>query len=310
MMDLAKSAMLVSVNIVNGGLLGERKNAKATALIHKTYSIADKRAKASTFLIDRKHPKVKAVVAASQRVREVLYKYTLPWGDDKTRLLSISVHKLFSKKISEAEVELREAWDEYLHVYPSLVADSERKESGLGGLFDASQYPSVKKARELFAFKLTYWPVPSSGNFVADIAHEAAAKAKADMALEIETRLKTSAQELVNRGREAVATLMERLQSFNKKADGKIIKDTLIKNLEEVAHLIENMNITGNTHIYDMAWKIRRLSKVSAAGYRMSPQFRSEGLSLGEAILKEQIDLDTLDLEVSEMVAEAGEYEF
>jgi len=130
------------------------------------------------------------------------------------------------------------------------------------------------------------------------------------MALEIETRLKTSAQELVNRGREAVATLMERLQSFNKKADGKIIKDTLIKNLEEVAHLIEDMNITRNSDIYDMAWKIRRLSKVSAAGYRYHPQLRTEGLSLGEAILKEQIDLDTLDLEVSEMVAEAGEYEF
>jgi len=70
------------------------------------------------------------------------------------------------------------------------------------------------------------------------------------------------------------------------------------------------MNITGNTDIYNMAYKIRRLSYVSAGGYRMSPQLRETGLTLGEEILKEQIDLDTLDLEVSEMVAEAGEYEF
>jgi hypothetical protein len=309
-MDLAKSAMLVSVNIVNGGLLGERKNAKATQLVHDTYSIADKRAKASTFLIDRKHPKVKAVVAASQRVREVLYKYTMPWGDDKTRLLSTGVYNTFAAKMKDAELELREAWEQYLHVYPSLVADSERKNSGLGGLFDASQYPSVGKAREMFAFKLTYWPMPNAGNFVAEIANDAAAKAKAEMALEIETRLKASAKELVERGRQAVATLVDRLQSYNKKEDGKIIKDILITNLRETSNLIRAMNITGNQDIENFAWRILRLTHDTADDYRRYRHARVKGITLGQQILKEQIDLDTVDLQVADMVAQASEYAF
>jgi hypothetical protein len=307
---LAQNAMLVSVNITNGGLLGERKNAKATALVHKTYSIADKRAKASTYLIDRKHPKVKAVVAASQRVREVLYKYTLPWGDDNTRLLAANLHDEFSKKMREAETELREAWDKYLQVYPSLIADSERKESGLGGLFDATQYPSVRKARELFAFKLTYWPVPSAGSFIADISDEAAKKAKAEMGLEIETRIKDATRDLVDRARQAVATFVDRLQSFQKKGDGKIIKDILISNLREMSQLINSMNITNNRDISEMAYKIERVCRYSGEVYRRRPDILSDGIFLGKQLLEHEIDLDNLNHQVADMVAEASEYEF
>src|ERR1700732_2123689 len=96
--NLAKNAMLVSVSIINGGLLGERRDATASNLVQNTYGTADHRTKASKYLIDRKHKSVKQVVAASQRVREVSYRYSMPWGDDKSRLLPVKTADEFRSK--------------------------------------------------------------------------------------------------------------------------------------------------------------------------------------------------------------------
>lgn len=306
-MNLAKSAMLVSVTIINGGLLGERRDKTATGYVERKFKLHERRAKASKFLIDRKHPKVKAVVAASQRVREVLYKYTMPWGDDKTRLLPVSVHEEFQKKMQDAQAELHQAWDDYLQVYPSLVADSERE---LGNLFDRSDYPSVKKARDMFSFKITYWPLPSKGHFIANIADEAAAKATADMSMEIETRLAKSAESLVQRGKEVVAVFLERLNNFKSKKDGKIIRDSLVNNCAEIGRLIDDMNLTDNEDIKLLARSIMRLGRYTAERIRDDRILRDNLKQKAKEILATSVSADRLDKEVSEMVAEAAEYEW
>ncbi|HEX2557796.1 MAG TPA: hypothetical protein VHK86_05700 [Nitrososphaera sp.] len=305
-MDLAKSAMLVSVTIINGGLLGERRDKTATGYVERKFNLHDRRAKASKFLIDRKKPQVKAVVAASQRVREVLYKYTMPWGDDKSRLLPVGVHEIFQQKIRDAEHELREAWKNYLHVYPALIADSERE---LGDLFDRSEYPSPERAADLFKFKLTYWPMPSSGHFVAEIADDAAKQATAVMALEIETRLKEAAETLVARAKNTVQIFVDRLSSFKSKADGKLIRDSLVNNCAEIGELIHDMNITNNPDIRDLGWDIQRLGRLTADTLRDDASLRQNAIKMGTAILQQAIKLQTLDHEVADMVAEAAEYD-
>ncbi|HEY6018596.1 MAG TPA: hypothetical protein VIY48_01490 [Candidatus Paceibacterota bacterium] len=297
--------MLVSVTIINGGLLGERRDKVATGYVERKFNLHDKRAKASKYLIDRRHPKVKAVVAASQRVREVVYKYTLPWGDDKTRLLPVGVHDEFSRKIADAEHELRLAWDEYLQVYPALIADSERE---LGDLFDRNEYPNQTKAKDYFKFKLTYWPMPSSGHFVANIAQEAVAQATSQMALEIETRLKDAAMTLVNRAKETVEIFVDRLEAYKSTADGKLIRDSLVNNCLEISDLLTNMNITENDDIKNMARSIRRLGNLTASNLRDDFVTRRMAIRAGKEIIAQAVALDTLDLEVSEMVAEAAEY--
>jgi len=304
-MDLAKSAMLVSVTIVNGGLLGERRDKTATGYVERKFKLNTNRAKASKFLIDRKQPKVKAVVAASQRVREVLYKYTMPWGDDKSRLLPTDLEEMFRTKMIDAEAELRAAWEEYLQVYPGLVADSERE---LGDLFDRQEYPSIKRAREMFSYKLTYWPIPQTSNFVANIAEDAVKRATDTMRLEIETRLKGAAHDAVQRARGMVENFVERLEAFKTKADGKIIRDSLLINLSEISTILFAMNVTNNKEINEMANQIARLSWITADQLRNSEIDRKDYIRMGKKILAKTIELDHLDLQVADMVADAGEY--
>jgi hypothetical protein len=308
--DLSKAAMLVSVNIVNGGLLGERKDQEATELVRSTYDVADKRAKASKYLIDRKHKKVKAVVAAAQRVRETLYKYTNPWGDDKgsSRLLVVKLEPELRRNLDYAIKELKGAWKDYYHVYPQLVADSEKE---LGKLFDRAQYPDPDRIMELFKVNVRYWPFPDSGHFVADVSEEAAKRARQEIEAEIEDRLLHATFDMVDRAKTVVSALMERLESFKKKdktSGAKSFRDSILTNIETTANLIESMNITNNPEITKVVWNLNRLVNVSAHTLRNYEGERLKVLTIGQEVMANLAMLELKDKEVSSLVADAGEY--
>jgi hypothetical protein len=309
-MQLAKSAMLVSTSIVNGGLLGERRDNTASALVENTYGIANKRAKASKYLIDRKHKSVKQVVAASQRVREVVYKFTMPWGDDKMRLLPVSLSDTFRVKLQVAIAELEEARENYIQNYPALVSASERD---LGELFDRSQYPEVSKIRDLFTVKVAYWPMPESNHFIAEISAKAAQEAKDGIEHEIEERLLEATYDMVRRAKDVVVAFVDKLEKFKLGDDGKpdiIFRDSLIDNIKDTAHLVERMNLTGNPQIKKVVKDLERLANVRIAALRhpKGDNERKQALTAGQEVLMNLTMLDLKDQEVTSMVADTGDY--
>lgn len=309
-MNLAKSAMLVSVAIVNGGLLGERRDSTASALVENTYNIANRRTKASKYLIDRKHKSVKHVVAASQRVREVVYRYTMPWGDDKSRLLPVKTAEEFRIKIANAIAELEEARADYIYNYPALVSASERD---LGELFDRSQYPNEDKIRDLFTVKVGYWPIPESNHFIAEISSKASQEAKESIEREIEQRLLEATYDMVRRAKEVVITFVDKLEKIRFDEQGKpevTFRDSLVDNIKDTAQLIERMNLTDNPQIKGVVKDLRRLAGFSAHHLRKKGRadVREKALSAGQEILINLTMLDLKDQEVTSMVADAGDY--
>lgn len=315
-MQLAKSAMLVSMQIVNGGLLGERRDDTASLLVENTYSVAHRRTKASKYLIDRKHKAVKQVVAASQRVREVCYRYSMPWGDDRSRLLPVKTAEEFRLKVGAAILELEQAREEYIQNYPALVSASERD---LGELFDKSQYPSTDRIREMFTVKVAYWPIPESNHFIAQISSEAAQEAKDSIEREIELRLLEATYDMVRRAKEVVVAFVDKLEKFRLGEDGKpevSFRDSLVENIRDTAQLIERMNLTNNPQIKKVVLDLKRLAEYDARDlrseytkqYDMGSDLRLKAMSEGQEILINLTMLDLKDQEITSMVADGGAY--
>lgn len=307
-MSLSKSAMLVSANIVNGGLLGERRDTQASELVESTFNVAYRRTKASKFLIDRKHKAVKRVVAASQRVREVVYRFTMPWGDDKSRLLPVRLTDDFKRNLKKAIYELEAARDDYVIQYPALVAASE---CDLGGLFDRSQYPPPSKVRDMFKTRVAYWPIPEAGHFVAEIEQEAADEARKLIESEIEQRLLDATYDMVKRAKEVVTTFIDKVEAFRQDGSGNSIstfRDSLVDNVRDTAYLIERMNLTNNPEINKVVSDLKRLGGFTAFHLRKLPDLRQKALTAGQQILANLTMLDLKDQEVSSMVAGAGDY--
>jgi hypothetical protein len=320
-LELGKYAMLVSVNIINGGLLGERKDAQASELVQTTYNVSHRRAKASKYLLDRTDKRIRRVIAGSQRVREVIYKYTLPWGDEKMRLVTTGVINEFRAKLKQALREVDEIREEYLNIYPDLVAQSE---FDLGPLFDSSQYPTVDQARNLFKTNVNWWPFPETGHFVAEVSHAAASEAKHSMEREIEERLIEATHDMVRRAQEVVAAFIEKLEATEAtftgaysdetetwKSNG-VIRDSLIDNISETADLISRMNLTGNPKIEKAVKDLNRLCNYSAEHWRKFPKTfqddKPKALTTAQEILAGLQMIDMRDAEIHDMVSGGEEY--
>jgi len=313
-MSLSKSAMLVSVAIVNGGLLGERKDPIASNLVQTTYGTADRRTKASKYLIDRQHKSVKRVVAASQRVREVVYKYTLPWGDDKVRVLAIKLESAFRHDLELAIHELKHAREDYIHAFPALVSASERD---LAELFDRSQYPGTDRIRDLFKTKVVYWPIPESNHFVADVSADAAKEAKESIEHEIEERLLEATYDMVRRAKEVVTAFVDKVSNLQFDEDGKPLKGTgftesLVGNIRDQAHLIERMNLTNNPQITKVVKDLNRIVTLACRASFLKDASMADGrkraLTAGQEVLANLTMLDLKDQEVSDMVDGTSDY--
>ncbi len=215
----------------------------------------------------------------------------------------------FREKISVAILDLDEARENYIQHYPALVAASERD---LGELFDRSQYPPIDHIRDLFTTKISYWPIPDSNHFLAEISEEAAKEAKDSIESEIEQRLIDATYDMVKRAKEVVSIYIDKLEKFrindeNGKSENNF-RDSLVDNLKDTACLIEQMNMTDNPQINKVIKDLRRLYGFAAWGLRKRHTIREKALSAGKEVLLNLTMLNLKDQEVSDMVADASDY--
>lgn len=219
--------------------------------------------------------------------------------------------------------ELEEARDDYVHAYPSLVSASERD---LGELFDRSQYPTPDKIKELFKATVTFWPVPESNHFIAEISDKAAKEAKKGIESEIESRLIEAAYDMVRRARVVVSELIEKLENAKTTEIGglaihpngklqSVIRDSLIDNISETADLIEKMNLTNNREIKKVIRDLRRLTGFSPYRWRQEPRIfgsktvgKPAALEIANEVMMNLVRLDLKDQEVDAMIEDTSDY--
>jgi hypothetical protein len=307
--DLSKRAMLVSVTIKLEGLLGERRDRGASELVENHYSVSSRRAKASKYLIDRKHPKVKAVIATAQQVRAVVYRYTFPWGDSNLRLLPVAAHNEFQGKLKASLADLRAAQEEYLYAYPGLVRASE---SELGGLFDKCEYPPTDKVRTMFKTSTGYWPMPEGGHFVADIAAQCVTEARQTIEHDNAVRTSQAINDLIARVEQTVSVFVDKLANYRVDASTDkvygIFRDSLISNVKDIGHLMKTLNFTDDPGIEQLASHVERLGRYSAETLRETAAYRNMMVSDGQQLLAKLDAFKHTDVEVDGMIDAVSDY--
>lgn len=310
MLELAKKAMLVTVNIRMEGLLGERRDRNAGEMISDKYRADPSQVKAAKYLINRKHPKVKLVVSRAQRVREVAYELTFPWGGTNLRMLPMRAKSAFDLKVSNSIADLEAAWDNYALWYPSLVADAEKTITGLGGLFDRSQYPDHKQIRGMFAAGVEYWPIPDTGHFVAEIANEVAQDARDAVNKNNVLRANQAVNEMLSRIESGVGKYVDKVASYRDTGDGivGIFRDSLVDNVRELGQLVRQLNFSDDPSIDALANQVERLARVTAESLRENPRMRDDMVSEGRALMAKLDSYRKTDSTIDAMIGEVADY--
>ena len=318
-MDLSKRAMLVKSRIELRGLLGERRDQGATQHVEQQYNVAERRAKVGKFLIAQNVKSVKAVRASAQAIRQCVYQHTFAWLDTDMRLLPSKNHDTFRTEHDLAVAKHLANIESYINDYPYLVEDARHPAPrGLGELFDPSQYPPAENIKGLFKSSLEYWPMPTTNNFVADIAQEAAAEAKAGMERKVREIISHSFNDLVARSEQVVAHFVTKLAEYKPagypagyrdKPEG-IFRDSLVDNMTDLAKLIRNLNFTDDIDIEQMAVNLERLARYTPEQLRQAHYQDERDLvgAEGKLLLTKLDQMKKVDHEITTIMDSAKDY--
>ena len=167
---------------------------------------------------------------------------TLAWADQGMRLLPTSLFFDYKTEVNDRRTKFNAMVNTFMDNYPSLIRVSQNY---LGGLYDPNDYPSVDVVRSKFDFRLVFSPVPESGDFRLDIAHQDLAEVRSQYEESYNQRIKDAMREPWDKLHRTLSAMSEKLaDGEGEDASKKRYHNTLVTNAVELCEMLTHLNIT------------------------------------------------------------------
>jgi hypothetical protein len=171
----------------------------------------------------------------------------------------------------------------FLHGYEWEITQASAK---LGDLFDRDEYPSLESIRTKFGFRLSYIPLPDSGDFRIDIGNEATEQVKSHYQDYYSTQLNNAMNDVWQRTHKALSAMSERLD-YSDNDDKKIFRDTLVTNVLDMVELLNVCNVNGDGQMTAARMKLEDAFRgVNADALREDEHLRSETKRTVDEVIK------------------------
>lgn len=267
-MNISEKAMLVALSI--SAWSGRKYDKDATAEVAQNHGTDATRAgRFNKILVNPMS--LKDITSIAGNARNYTMSVTLPWLNDGIRIIPVDIYLEYMQKMSDYKSQFNQAVDKLLVEYDALVKQARLD---LNGLFKESDYPSEESIRRKHAFNVRVFNLPDSGDFRVALSESEFQSTKQ----EIEQNLNEAADNAVRDVFQRVSMRMEHMLKRLKEVeatDGKGIRESMMKNISELADLLPKLNITNNPDIDGIADQIRlELATISSDDLRENQSSR------------------------------------
>lgn len=175
-------------------------------------------------------------------VRLKVHQHTLPWSDSGQRLLPVVHFAQFNERMQKEEERFWDLVDAFELAYPTLIT---AQAMSLGDMFKRSDYPDPAVIRSKFAFRVTYVPVPTSGDFRVDIGDAAQQELRRVLARVSDERVEAAMADVRGRLKEHLERMADRLavDLVDGEEKGRTFRDSLVVGGLELCELAKALNI-------------------------------------------------------------------
>lgn len=249
MTALSERCMLTSLHISswNGRAVDRQVTEEVSEKHHADLKDAGRYSKQ---LVASKYLKnVTSKINVTRRIHRLL---TLPW-DDSARILSNVgfIHYTDQMRMQRQAVEA--AANEFCNQLPEFIHEAKAR---LGTMFDQEDYPQAENLRKQFAVDVEIKPVPSAGDFRAELSDAHVKAITKDIERRTNERMESAVNDVFERIADCTGKMVERLRAYSPgnvgtAAEGQF-RDTLVWNIRELADLIPSLNITSDKRLQDL----------------------------------------------------------
>ena len=205
------------------------------------------------------------IISFVSMVRNWVNERTIPWADSGIRMLPSISYTTFNDQINKYNDEFADMVNDFVVIYPSLIT---AQAMALGDMFNRDDYPSAESMAQKFAFRVSYMPVPTAGDFRVDVGNAAQEELRQQMEKLSNERIEKAMGDVRSRLKTHLDRMMAQMQEFapNAKttcADGSPrapkISNSLIQGGIELCDLLQSLNLTGDKDIEGARMKLRNL---------------------------------------------------
>lgn len=265
-MSLSTKAMLVSLSV--SMWTARRVDEKATATVVKQHKVDRIMGQYNKALINTEADSFRAVQRIGTEAREWHYAHTLAWVHKGAQLLPAAEYLEYSNQMRVFRERFDDAVATFLTEFPALKAEAKKK---LNGLFDESQYPSLRELERKYGFDYTFLPVPDAGHFVVEtVAADERARIQADIGARVQDATQAALKDLWTRLHEPVANMAAALSDPERR-----FHDTLVENIKEIVDVAPRLNLTEDPELAEMVDEVKKsLGKYSPQRLRDDEEVR------------------------------------
>jgi hypothetical protein len=198
------------------------------------------------------------IITFVQNVRKYVAHMTLPWADRGARLLPTAKFLEFDEQMRKYEEEFVTKVNNFLQIYPSLIT---AQAMALGAMFNRAEFPDVKEVARKFAFRVTYMPLPTAGDFRVDVGVAAQEELKARLNEVYARRVGEAVDEVRVRLSEAVKHLAEQLtvDYVGKEAKPRRFYESTLEAAQNLCDLVPALNITNDPKVEAIRADLERI---------------------------------------------------
>jgi|TARA_R100000426_G_scaffold2947_2_gene5022 hypothetical protein len=179
-------------------------------------------------------PELVAVQKFVGNTRNAHSSMTLPWSDMGMRLLPTSTFFKYKQYMTKAEQEFHTLVEKFFDIYEDAVVNAQTL---LGDLYNPANYPPLDVLRHKFGWRLSFVPLPTSGDFRVEMEQEQAKSLAEEYDKHYTAMFGKAIDSMMGDLMKYLARLSDRLD-YKSQEDKKVFHDTVTSNITD---MLENL---------------------------------------------------------------------
>lgn len=173
---------------------------------------------------------------------------SMPWDDNATRLLPVSMFDDFTEGVNVHFLALKEAKNNVIEDFEDC---QDREKARLGDMFNPTDFPSVRSVADKFQHSMDFWPIPSAGDWRVDLDKERMSEMEASTKQMVTDRLEAAMGDLWQRTYEQLERLHKNLSKDSR------YYDSFVENLRDLVDILPDMNLMEDPRLTKLAEDLR-----------------------------------------------------
>ena len=179
-------------------------------------------------------PELVAIQKFVGNTRNAHSSMTIPWSDKGMRLLPTSTFFKYKQYMTKAEQEFHTLVEKFFDIYEDAVVNAQTL---LGDLYNPANYPPLDVLRHKFGWRLSFVPLPTSGDFRVEMEQEQAKSLAEEYDKHYSAMFGKAIDSMIGDLMKYLARLSDRLD-YKSQEDKKVFHDTVTSNITD---MLENL---------------------------------------------------------------------